>query len=411
MNIRNTLRQSGGADIKLKVNPKIKRFVITLLLIAGGLLLCQFAYVLIDYVMNGFVLDWFDRNYVYYEWVPLRDGQDGCYSQHIVWWKLKDLVFKFSVGLAVFLIVTVRLITIVYASRQEKKCIQTIGRLISDYMKHDREVSEVFPENYAPVSAQMAEIKAAIQRQEQLQKEEAGRKNDLITYLAHDLKTPLTSVVGYLSLLDEAPDMPEPQKEKYVHITLDKAQQLEKLINEFFEITRYNLQQIVLEKESVDLAFMLVQMTDEFYPVLCARGNAIRLEWQTEEEESGEGRQAEDIFFVYADPEKLARVFNNILKNAIAYSYPDTEILVTCRAEAEYVSITFANRGKTIPAQKLDAIFEKFFRLDDARSTNNGGAGLGLAIARDIVTLHRGTITADSADEVTTFTVKIPNLV
>lgn len=366
---------------------------------------------MIDYVMNGFVLDWFDRNYVYYEWVPLRDGQDGCYSQHIVWWKLKDLVFKFSVGLAVFLIVTVRLITIVYASRQEKKCIQTIGRLISDYMKHDREVSEVFPENYAPVSAQMAEIKAAIQRQEQLQKEEAGRKNDLITYLAHDLKTPLTSVVGYLSLLDEAPDMPEPQKEKYVHITLDKAQQLEKLINEFFEITRYNLQQIVLEKESVDLAFMLVQMTDEFYPVLCARGNAIRLEWQTEEEESGEGRQAEDIFFVYADPEKLARVFNNILKNAIAYSYPDTEILVTCRAEAEYVSITFANRGKTIPAQKLDAIFEKFFRLDDARSTNNGGAGLGLAIARDIVTLHRGTITADSADEVTTFTVKIPNLV
>ena len=75
------------------------------------------------------------------------------------------------------------------------------------------------------------------------------------------------------------------------------------------------------------------------------------------------------------------------------------------------MSITFANRGKTIPAQKLDAIFEKFFRLDDARSTNNGGAGLGLAIARDIVTLHRGTITADSADEVTTFTVKIPNLV
>ena len=390
MNIRNTSRQSGGADTKLKVNPKIKRFAVTLLLIAGGLFLCQFVYVLLDYVMNGFVLDWFDRNYVYYEWVvPLEDNQGGYYSQHIVWWKVKNLVFKLFVGLAVFLIVAVRLITIVYASRQERKCIQTTGHLISDYMKHDREVSEVFPENYASVSAQMAEIKAAIQRQEQLRKEEAGRKNDLITYLAHDLKTPLTSVIGYLSLLDEAPDMPEPQKEKYVHITLDKALRLEKLINEFFEITRYNLQQIVLEKESVDLAFMLVQMTDEFYPVLCAHGNTIRLEWQTEEEESGEGRRAEDIFFIYADPEKLARVFNNILKNAIAYSYPDTEILVTCRAEKEYVSITFSNRGKTIPPQKLDAIFEKFFRLDDARTTNNGGAGLGLAIAKDIVTEAR----------------------
>ena len=203
--------------------------------------------------------------------------------------------------------------------------------------------------------------------------------------------------------------MPEPQKEKYVHITLDKAQQLEKLINEFFEITRYNLQQIVLEKESVDLAFMLVQMTDEFYPVLCARGNAIRLEWQTEEEESGEGRQAEDIFFVYADPEKLARVFNNILKNAIAYSYPDTEILVTCRAEAEYVSITFANRGKTIPAQKLDAIFEKFFRLDDARSTNNGGAGLGLAIVKEAIQAHGENINVVSTEGVgTEFIFSLP---
>ena len=236
-------------------------------------------------------------------------------------------------------------------------------------------------------------------------------------------RSPLTSVVGYLSLLDEAPDMPEAQKEKYVHITLDKARRLEKLINEFFEITRYNLQQIVLEKETVDLHFMLIQMTDEFYPLLAAHGNTVRLELQPRQEEGRgiegkrterrgtEGReisQPSENIVVYADGEKLARVFNNILKNAIAYSYPDTEIRVACTALEDRVSVTFSNQGKTIPAQRLDSVFEKFFRLDDARSTNSGGAGLGLAIAKDIVTLHGGTITAHSADEVTTFTVELP---
>lgn len=382
------------------------------MLLAGAFLLCRAVYVLFDYVMNGFVMDWFVDNYIYYEWVALPKGTDGYYKLTPLWWKIKNLVFELFMGAVLFLVLTIRLAVIVCASRQERKTIQTAGHLIGDYMKHDREASEVFPETYGAVSAQMAEIKAAVMRQEQLQREEAGRKNDLITYLAHDLKTPLTSVIGYLSLLDEARDMPEEQREKYVHVTLDKALRLEKLINEFFEITRYNLQQIVLEKESVNLVFMLVQMTDEFYPVLQAHGNTVRLEWQTENGkiDGGQPGGEEDIFYVYADPEKLARVFNNILKNAIAYSYPDTEIRVTCRAEGEYVCICFANRGKTIPGQKLEAIFEKFFRLDDARSTNNGGAGLGLAIAKDIIALHRGTITAESVDEVTTFTVRIPNL-
>ena len=117
-----------------------------------------------------------------------------------------------------------------------------------------------------------------MQRHEQILKEEAARKNDLIAYLAHDLKTPLTSVIGYLSLLDEAVDMPTPQRAKYVSITLDKAKRLEKLINEFFEITRYNLQGIVLEKETIDLYYMLVQMTDEFYPLLQAHQNTTELD-------------------------------------------------------------------------------------------------------------------------------------
>ena len=101
-------------------------------------------------------------------------------------------------------------------------------------------------------------------------------------------------------------------------------------------------------------------------------------------------------------------MFNNILKNAVAYSYPDTAIRVVCRVIEDWVYIAFSNRGKTIPAQKLESIFEKFFRLDEARSTNSGGAGLGLAIAREIVEAHGGAIWVTSSRERTVFTVTLP---
>ncbi len=221
------------------------------------------------------------------------------------------------------------------------------------------------------------------------------RKDDLVMYLAHDIRTPLTSVIGYLSLLDEAPDMPPEQKAKYVHITLDKANRLEKLINEFFEITRYNLQHIILEKETIDLYFMLVQLIDEFYPILSSKGNRAVI-------------QVDESLTIYGDPEKLARVFNNIMKNAVAYSYSDTEIIISAEKKDNSVVITFQNQGQTIPSEKLSTIFEKFYRMDEARTSVTGGSGLGLAIAKEIVTLHEGTITAQSKDNTVTFIVSLP---
>ncbi len=221
------------------------------------------------------------------------------------------------------------------------------------------------------------------------------RKNDLIMYLAHDIKTPLTSVIGYLSLLEEAPDMPTEQKAKYVHITLDKAYRLEKMINEFFEITRYNLQQIKIEKKEIDLYYMLVQLTDELTPILSAHGNTTILE-------------ADENLTVYGDSGTLARVFNNILKNAAAYSYPNTEILISAEEQNGNVVISFHNQGETIPQEKLASVFEKFYRIDEARASNTGGSGLGLAIAKEIVTLHGGNIHAKSQNNTVVFTVTLP---
>jgi two-component system sensor histidine kinase VanS len=237
-------------------------------------------------------------------------------------------------------------------------------------------------------------IKHTLEERKQEAKLAEQRKNDVVMYLAHDIKTPLTSVIGYLSLLDEAQDMPIEQKAKYVKISLDKAYRLEKLVDEFFEITRFNFQADALLKENIDLYYMLMQMTDEFYPLLNTKGKQAVL------------NVPEDIY-VYGDPNKLARVFNNLLKNALAYSPDNSIINITATVSNSIVSIIFENNG-SIPKDKLDSIFEKFYRLDSSRSSNTGGVGVGLAIAKEIVILHGGKIYADSDEKQTIFTVELP---
>lgn len=238
-------------------------------------------------------------------------------------------------------------------------------------------------------------IKGKLEKRRMAAWEAEQRKNDLVVYLAHDIKTPLTSVIGYLSLLDEAPDMPPEQKAKYVGITLEKAYRLEQLIDEFFEITRFNLQTIRLSKSKINLTFMLQQMADEFYPMLAPEGKQAEV-------------HAPEGLSIWGDADKLSRVFNNILKNAAVYSDRDCAIHISARAQSENVAIRFENQGDPIPAEKLETIFEKFFRLDASRSSQTGGAGLGLAIAKEIVTAHGGAITAESDENRTVFTVTLP---
>ncbi|ACV61415.1 histidine kinase [Desulfofarcimen acetoxidans DSM 771] len=239
------------------------------------------------------------------------------------------------------------------------------------------------------------QIKNNLEKQKKAALDAEQRKNDLVVYLAHDIKTPLTSVIGYLSLLDEAPDMPPEQKAKYVGITLEKAYRLEQLINEFFEITRFNLQTIVLNREKINLLFMLQQMADEFYPILTPQEKRVSV-------------NVPDGLILWGDADKLARVFNNILKNAIAYSYENSVIDISAKQQEKNIVITFNNQGNPIPREKLETIFEKFFRLDTSRSTNTGGAGLGLAIAKEIVNAHGGNIFVQSNTEKTVFTVVFP---
>lgn len=367
--------------LKLKLSILLQTVLVTAItVLVGGFLL--------NYVIDGIYNDSFAKAFV-----------SGLMALHVkeetaisLYWSLigNNKTFYMIVGFlllfALFFYVALSKMT---------KYLDQVGEGIENIISESNEPVHLITE-LKPIEIRLNEIKATLRRQELESVESEQKKNDLVLFLAHDLKTPLTSVVAYLTMLDGHPDMNPKEREKYIHIALEKSMRLGDLINEFFDITRYNLQDIELEPVEINLTLMLEQLADELYGVLLEK----QLSCEVEVEENLE---------VYGDPDKLARVFDNILRNAIAYCYRNTKILIGARRKGRDVEIAFTNEGDKIPGTMLQTIFEKFYRVDGSRSSGTGGAGLGLAIAKEIVELHGGRVMARSDDLKTQFIVTLPS--
>ena len=259
----------------------------------------------------------------------------------------------------------------------------------------DHEQPVVLPRELSPIQEDLNAIQRQLRAREEAARESEQRRGDLVAFLAHDLKTPLTSVMGYLTLLKDDPGLTPEQRAKYTGIALDKARRLEELLGEFFDITRMDLDSTPEQRQPIQLSMLLEQLSDEFYPLFAEKELQCSVEIQHH-------------LVVPGDPDKLARVFDNVLRNAVSYSAPGGRVYIHARSVGRQAEITIRNEGLEIPEGELANIFQKFYRLDAARSSRTGGAGLGLAIAKEIVESHGGTIRAESNGRLTSFVISLP---
>ncbi len=227
------------------------------------------------------------------------------------------------------------------------------------------------------------------------ERESERTKNELITNVAHDLRTPLTSIIGYLELLSGSTNLTPEMKEKYIDITYKKAKRLEKLIEDLFGFTKLNYGKVSMKVSQVDIVKLLSQLLEEFYPNFMDKNLSYELQSNVPAK------------MINADGNLLARLFDNLINNAIKYGAEGKRILVKIHATESIVTVSVTNYGYVIPKEELPLLFEKFYRVEQSRSSNTGGTGLGLAIAKNIVDMHGGTIGVTSDLKGTVFTVRL----
>lgn len=220
-------------------------------------------------------------------------------------------------------------------------------------------------------------------------------KDQLVLNLAHDLRTPLTSVLGYLDLILQDEQLSQEQIKHYTSIAFTKSRRLEKLIDELFEITRMNYGMLTIEKKPIDVSQLLFQLNEELYPVFEKSMLLVRL-------------NINPHLNLWGDGELLARVFENLLTNANRYGKDGQYVDINGSLEEGEVVVQVINYGNSIPPEELPHLFDMFYRGDKARTHQGGGTGLGLFIAKNIVEQHGGTITVESSVIRTLFEVRIP---
>ena len=359
----------------MKENELTKKKIKLFISLLGNLIIAVIASIIVYFILALFFENTLSflverLNYDLYSWIVVN----------------RDIVVYIYIGI-VLAVIIYRFIS------KYVDAVYDIYKSLDLILKEDNETIKL-PSEVNEFSEKLNDIKYDYILNKKNAKEAEEKKNNLIMYMAHDLKTPLTSTIGYLTLLTDEKEIPRNLQEKYMKIALEKALRVEDLTNQFFDITRYNLNNIQINKKEINLGYLLEQLIDECYTMLEERNLKCELIVKEKIKYLGDG-------------DKLARAFGNLLKNAINYSYENTTIKIELKKENENIFISFKNKGEKIPDYKLDKIFQKFYRGDSSRTSSTGGAGLGLAITKEIIELHGGKITVKNQDEYIEFDVLI----
>ena len=288
-------------------------------------------------------------------------------------------------------------VTFLLLQRKSMNYITRLSSAIQNISEGDLNtvVEVIGDDEFSAMAANLNKMVADIRQLMDKERESERTKNELITNVAHDLRTPLTSIIGYLELLSGPTNLPPEMKKKYLDITYTKAKRLEKLIEDLFGFTKLNYGKVSMRVSKVDIVKLLSQLLEEFYPNFMDKNLAYELQSNVPAK------------IISADGNLLARLFDNLINNAIKYGAEGKKILVKIQSGESIVTVSVTNYGYVIPKDELPLLFEKFYRVEQSRSTNTGGTGLGLAIAKNIVDMHGGTIGVTSDLNGTVFTVRL----
>ncbi|MEF9939658.1 MAG: HAMP domain-containing sensor histidine kinase [Clostridium sp.] len=299
----------------------------------------------------------------------------------------------------IYVLVGMAIFSFVFFMLQEKslRYIAKISSAIQNISEGDLNttVEVLGDDEFTAMAVNLNKMAGDIRRLMDKEREAEQTKNELITNVAHDLRTPLTSVLGYLELLSGDVQLSSDMQKKYIDIAYAKSKRLEKLIEDLFGFTKMSCGKLSMHVAKVDVVKLMGQLLEEFYPSFADKNLSYELQSNVPAK------------VIIADGNLLARLFDNLINNAIKYGADGKRVLVRIFAEESIVTISVTNYGYIIPPDELSLIFNKFYRVEQSRSTNTGGTGLGLAIAKNIVDMHGGTIQVTSDLNGTIFTVKL----
>lgn len=335
---------------------------------------------------------------VYRTMYPLTINNDICYFIMI---KNLDgeVLYSYEVTyiIAVITSLAVFIIMIYLGIKRKVKYIEYISSSLEEISKGNLKynIKEDGEDEFAVVASNINKMKKSLISIIEKEKENDKKQRELITNISHDLKTPLTIILGYLDIIKTKKYKSDEEKERYIEVTYEKAVGLQQMVLKLFDLVKLADKETVLDRRKVNINRLLRQVILEYFPI--AEGKNIIIEYNA----------PEDTIILEVDLDKMCIVFDNLISNAVKYSKENEKVIVTLEHDDAGVLIHFKNKCINVNKDDLSNLFNRFYRGDKARNSSIEGSGIGLSIAKRIIELHNSNIWAELEDDEISFIIRL----